>query len=553
MNFREELMQIKFENGEGAALGEVSAEGFFPVERKMWEESGNILGIRTFVPIREVTALWHPLLDRMPEQKLPWTTVFGCGGIKGFPLLVFLDQKARCVSAVGLTDMMDDCRVSVKMNQASCGYEVAFTLAVCKETEDWEIFALTPSPEKRPPLAEVIDQYRKKVLSQIPEYPAGAWESVYCTWYAAHAALSDDFMVRNAEEARKLGLGTFIVDDGWCLDESKKVTPETLPDWYRDIGDWEWSEKKLPRLKEDIEKIQALGLSCMFWVAPFFCGRRSKLAGKATKFLTELHEGQRVYDPLDVSAEKCVSENILRFFREMKLDGLKIDFVDIIPPDPEKPRCRAAWNCIHDLTEKAKAYRKDALIEFRQNYATPLMAPVATAFRAGDVPFDYMSNFSRCVQIRLQMGDGVPVHSDPVYFHPEESAEAVARHMIAALAGVPMVSMELSTLKEEQKKVIAGYLAFYKENRPVLNFGHWDFDFRNNFPVSAFCTQGRKRIVILTDIDALPGALKKFSGRVTLLNMTTDMLVQPLAVGFDALGRSCGNRIPPGGRGIFSC
>ena len=136
------------------------------------------------------------------------------------------------------------------------------------------------------------------------------------------------------------------------------MTPETLPDWYRDIGDWKWSEKKLPRLKEDIEKIQKMGLSCMFWVAPFFCGRRSELAGKATKFLTELHEGQRVYDPLDEAAGKCVSENILSFFREMNLDGLKIDFVDIIPPDPEKPRCRAAWNYIHDLTERRKSTEK---------------------------------------------------------------------------------------------------------------------------------------------------------------------------------------------------
>ena len=177
----------------------------------------------------------------------------------------------------------------------------------------------------------------------------------------------------------------------------------------------------------------------------------------------------------------CFPEEQWGTLGELDLDGLKTDFIDSVLPDTEKPRCRAAYTAVKELIRRVKAHKKEALIEFRQRYATPLMASLATAFRAGDVPFDYMENFSRCVQIRLLMGDKVPVHADPVYFNSEETLEAVGRHLIAALAGVPMVSMELSSIRQEHKKVIKNYLAFYRENQHILNMGHWEFDFHNNF------------------------------------------------------------------------
>ena len=139
--------------------------------------------------------------------------------------------------------------------------------------------------------------------------------------YAVHAALTDEYMLNNAREASGLGFGTFIVDDGWCFEEAKRVTPETLPDWYRDIGDWEYSEKKLPCLKENIKKIREYGLTCLFWVAPFFCGRRSKLAGMAKEYLTDLHEGQRIYDVKESSVTEKVVESICSVYKELDLDG----------------------------------------------------------------------------------------------------------------------------------------------------------------------------------------------------------------------------------------
>ncbi len=545
-------MQIDIYVHNNALLQHFSSATSVKLHEELLKNSGGKLEIKTLVPIQELTSVWYPALSAMPAMKLPWVVSFSCGATKNFPLVCFLDQKGSVSTAVGLSNMIDDCSVTAKMNQEACAYELTFSIVIAKETAPFEIFVDVPATgSRKSTLSETLSRYRKMVMPAIPVYPENAWKSVYCTWYAVHAALTDEYMLRNGKEAADLGFGTFIVDDGWCFDEAKRVTPSTLPDWYRDIGDWEYSEKKLPAIKQNVKKLREYGLSCLFWVAPFFCGRRSKLASMTEEYLTELHEGERIYDVKNSSVTEKVMKSIYSVYKELDLDGLKIDFVDEIQPDTENPRCRIAYTALKNLISKVRSYKKDALIEFRQSYTTPLMASLATAFRAGDVPFDYMENFSRCVQIRLLMGDKIPVHADPVYFNAGESVEAVGRHLVASLAGVPMVSMELSGIREEHKKVIKNYLTFYRDKQKILNNGHWEFDFCNNFPASVSCTliPEKEKIIILTNGEYLAKVLKEdFSGELTILNMSLENIPVYEGVAFDAQGIKSGCILPSGGR-----
>ena len=105
------------------------------------------------------------------------------------------------------------------------------------------------------------------------------------------------------------------------------------------------------------------------------------------------------------------------------------------------------------------------------------MLPYATQFRAADVPFDWALNFRRLVDIRLSLGDGIPVHADPAYWGPDEYPENVARHMMVMLLGVPMLSMDLNTLPAEHLAIVQHYLKLYHEKQQLLNFGHWEFIF----------------------------------------------------------------------------
>ena len=61
-----------------------------------------------------------------------------------------------------------------------------------------------------------------------PSYPDDAWMPVYCTWYAVHAAVEKQWLEEHVDTAAAMGFGTFIVDDGWCFDDMKRVTPQTF-------------------------------------------------------------------------------------------------------------------------------------------------------------------------------------------------------------------------------------------------------------------------------------------------------------------------------------
>ena len=240
--------------------------------------------------------------------------------------------------------------------------------------------------------------------------------------------------------------------------------------------------------------------------------------------------------------------NGLKILAGMQLDGLKIDFLDTVLPDVNAPRSRSARKYVENLVKQIRKYKPDALIEFRQNYATPANAALATAFRAGDVPFDYIDNFNRCLQIRLHMGDNIPIHADPVYFNRAESVEAVGRHMIASLAGVPMLSMELSSISDEHKKVIANYIAFYKKHQSVLNHGKWSFEFRQGVAVYAKATLDDESVIILTDELFAEKALEHTTANTVILNLSGESFTANGSV-YDPQGNAVSGRlVPSGGR-----
>jgi hypothetical protein len=164
------------------------------------------------------------------------------------------------------------------------------------------------------------------------------------------------------------------------------------------------------------------------------------------------------------------------------------------------------------------------------------------------VPFNWIFNFGRLVEIRLALGNMGPVHADPAYWPFGELPENVARHMMAMLLGVPMLSMELSSISAEHKQVIANYIAFYKQHRQTLNFGHWFVEIRNGFPTWAKCESQDETIIIITDEAFAEMAVSSCNNRTYLLNMTPGGIKCGCGQAFDAAGNACGSTAPVGGR-----
>ncbi len=531
----------------GSVLATRPFDTSLPVPATQLKAAGERIRIRLEVPIRDLAGYFNPDLTGGPVTRLDWTIAFHGAAARNYPLLTFFNQGGENRFTVFADNLVDDFSIRARMNQQNATYDVDFTFAVRKPYKPFAVHVDTKGGPWPDAVARAFETLRPQGL---PRFPEAAFEPVYCTWYAVHAALTIDYLDANAKLAAELGCRTFIVDDGWCYEDSKRVTPETLVDWYRDIGNWTVSEKKLPGFKKHIESAQALGLKYLLWVAPFITGTRSEFA-KSLK--PEDWFNGRFGEYFDLRSRKHAEATLKKMdalVRDWGLDGLKVDFLDYEPALPEEPRGRETFDFVKRLAAIIRRRAgADALIEFRQRYATPQMLDFGTQFRAGDVPFDYLLNLSRVATIRILLGNDVPVHADPLYWREDEMDLTVARHMIASLAGVPMVSMDLAKLRSAHKAIVSNYLGFYREHLQTFAHGKWTVRFRGSLPAYVAVTRGKERIVILVDECRLPEAVGAFKGSVHVLNLTTCGI--DAASAFNAKSKPVQGAIPPGGRGVL--
>ena len=472
--------------------------------------------IKMSIPMVDIHGAWHCNMSSF-QLKLPWKLDFNCALNQGMPYLAFFNSARNRACAVATTNLLDDTEFHAALNQQNCTYDL--TIEISGSTP----FTLTVDRRDDIPFPRSLAQWRQSVMPENLYFPAAAWEPVFCTWYVVHGEVTAKWIERQAIKARALGFGTLIVDDGWCYDEFKRVTPETLVNWYNTIGDWNISAVKFPDFKEHVKKIQNTGLKYLLWVAPHFIGKDSTLYAEHPDWCFDnLHEGCRHLDIRNHDAVDFITGKLVKLAVDNGLDGLKIDFLNIVRPSIEIPQGQNTAALVEKISTPLRQYNPDALIEFRQGYATIGMLPYATQFRAGDVPFDWALNFRRLADIRLSLGDRMPVHADPAYWAENEYPENVARHMMVMLMGVPMLSMDLNLLPAEHISIVQYYLALYKKKQLLLNSGHWEFIFNFDGIGAATVENDTEMMAFILD-DSLAARIPTAANgrKLTVLNISS--------------------------------
>lgn len=502
---------------------------------------------RVEVPIANIDEMWTPDLAQ-PLQGRKWWITKRSAPQSNFPYVSFFDTAGRNAFSLGSSSLDYDNELVSKINQEKGVFEL--TLTVVSDAGPLPPFAVTL--DRRPiDWTVALADWRDGLKRSKGPYPDGAWKPVYCSWYAAHAAITQDWVERQASVAARLGFKTFILDDGWSYDEMKRVNPQTIKTWYRDVGRWDaFSKAKFPDFKAHRERMRAFGLKYLVWVAPYFVGTRSPLyeaGGFAAKGEVPF-EGNVLADVADTAFMDKVDDQLVRLLGESDLDGLKIDFLDYVKPSLERPRGAASRAYIDRLMKKLKAVRPDGLYEFRQSYATPATAAWGTQFRAGDVPFEWLANLLGIAQIRLAMGDGVPIHADPIFWSKYETTDNIHRHFMASMAGVPMLSMDLEKLSAEERGIAAHWLEFYRTK--VERFqreGRWRVRYRNGSLAALWAICGDDALLFVNDAGVLPEAETALKGkRVTVLNLTRGR-IRCFGIGCEPAAAADADRPKPAG------
>ena len=474
------------------------------------------------VPIVDVQQLWTPDMAT-PLVGRKWWLSKASGPQSSMPCIAYFNMAESNRLFFGAEALEWDCLIESKINQELGVYDVKLTVA-SGEGRTLKPFTVTID-RREVPWTQAVGDWRDSLRYGKGAYPPAAWKPVFCSWYAVHAAVSADWVEKTAAVAADLGFGTFILDDGWSYDEMKRVNPETIKTWYRDVGQWDaFSAAKFPDFGKHRERIRRLGLNYIVWVAPYFLGTRSaafRRWGYDSLPDVKVVEGNALVDIENRPMMESVTEQLVRLMRGCGLDGLKIDFIDYVPPSVEKPHGARTFEYVSDLMRRLREVRPDGVFEFRQSYATPVTAGLATQFRAGDVPFEWLDNLMRIAQIRLTMGDGVPVHSDPIYWAEAETDDNVARHFMAAMAGVPMLSMDLVKMAPRRREDVRRWMRVYRER--VAQFhrgGKWRVFYRNGGLVGLVSVLSGKSFVIVNDpagFGALDAVCEK--GEQTVFNL----------------------------------
>lgn len=504
---------------------------------------------KTSISLIDVIGAWVPSTVPGLERCHLFNGIkLNCGGNQHFPYVALFNISGINRGAFSSTNLSDDTEISFKVNQEKATYDVTYTVALSKNTKPFEI--IIDRREKN--WQEILSDWRNSLLPEKFTYPEAAYDPVYCTWYATHAAITQDLVEKYAADAQNLGFTTLIVDDGWCYDEMKRVTPETAPKWYEPVGDWKLSTRKFPYFQAHVERIKSQGMKYMLWVAPHLWGHKSKRY--------QQHPEMTVKAPVDnrgnmndlVADHQPLIADIAALVKDYKLDGLKIDFIDTIPPDVDAPHCDATLSFLKNLTDALKAENKDILLEFRQSYSTLATLPFGTQFRAFDTPFDWFCNFGRLAELRLTIGSLAPVHADPAYWAEGELPANVARHMMAMLAGVPMLSMDTARLTDEEKRIIRYYINFYNDHRDVINHGSWKFLFTNSDVAAGIAENENERLIILADHARLADIQVNDGKMVWVMNLSSKNIhIQCTNAVDDSAMPSADNLIPAAGSALI--
>ncbi len=304
--------------------------------------------------------------------------------------------------------------------------------------------------------------------------PIYATKPMYSTWYSFHQDVIAENVLKECAEAKKLGMHSVIVDDGWQTGDNSRG--------YAYCGDWEVYEGKIPSMKKFVDDIHALGMKFLIWFSVPFVGIHSKVYEKFKGMYLSHNKGHdtAVLDPRFKVVREYLSDTYCEYVKKFGWDGLKLDFIDSFKlsenssTDYDKMDCLSVEEgvnlLIKEVYEKVTAINPEFMIEFRQTYVGPMIGKYGNIFRVADCPYDSISNKIGAISLRLTSGT-TAVHSDMIMWNKQDTVYSVAYQFLATLFAVPQISVKFDNISDEQRDFLQGYLAFWNKHENTLAKG----------------------------------------------------------------------------------
>lgn len=273
---------------------------------------------------------------------------------------------------------------------------------------------------------------------------------------------------------------TFILDDGWQIEKPLGV--------YGTTGDWLPAPSRFPDMKGHVAKAHKAGLKYLVWAALPKVGHASEAYKRFKgKFLLDepVESCSAMLDPRFPEVREYLAATFAARLRDWDLDGLKLDFIDnmsypaVDPAIAENFAGRDIKSIPHavdalmkEVLRRISEVKKDALVEFRQQYIGPAMLQYGNIFRSLDCPNDLVANRRQIADLRLTSMLQA-VHADMLVWNRDDTPENAGRMILSAIFAAVQYSMQLDGLKKSHRDVIRHWIAFANEHREALLKGEF--------------------------------------------------------------------------------
>ena len=439
------------------------------------------LTIRWDVPLVDVHGVYAASPSPVELASLPfWEVKKRTAANMGVPFACLFHRNGENRCAFGLLDQLTETDLSFTLSEATRCYHFhwrkpemdAGTPTFCWEETLFVSFSRRPWPQ-------VLDAYRRAVDREWPQprlpVPPSAYEPVFCSWTAIHHDVNQDWVVRTARLAAELGFGVWLTDDGWFTDKARFAD-------YRYTGDWQpWGEK-FPDFAGHVRTVQEMGMRYVLWVGPFMIGDESWASDRHAQLLLDRDEALHYsrLSPWRQETAAVVGDLLERLVVDYRLDGLKLDFIDALrrtsqrPEDADYPTLGAGlYDILCRAVERIAAIRPGLLIELRNRYTNLAGRRYGNLYRASDVPINFAWNRWQATMLRLLAPDRA-VQLDPALWHPDDTDENVAVHLINIICSVPIVSVDLERYPPSHIALIRAWIGFYNAHRQTIICGRFE-------------------------------------------------------------------------------
>ncbi len=434
--------------------------------------------LHTFVDGSGIIGQWRPDSGLRKQLTGDWAVPGEVNLSHSAPMVCFFDGSDRNVLTVSVSDASRDIHLLAGVHEETGEMNLHIVIHL---SEPASAGRLTVRFDFRKlPFYKVLRELAAWWDSLLPdapmEVPSCARLPMYSTWYSYHQDMQDETMLKEYQEAARMGMRAVIIDDGWQTADNNRG--------YGFCGDWNPEPGKFPDFARHVRRIHQLGMKCMIWYSVPFMGEYSKMWDTFKDMLLHrdpvLHTG--ILDPRYPQVREYLIATYRKAARDWGLDGFKLDFIDSFRSYPDTP----AWNEKMDFQEiqdavyclmlgirqALKKENPELLIEFRQNYIGPQMRRFGNMFRVGDCPMSGITNRVAIADLRLLSGS-TAVHSDMVMWTAQETPENVAVQLISCIFATLQISVRLAGLSERQRKTLEHYLRFSIEYRDVLLTGNF--------------------------------------------------------------------------------